>query len=219
MRKIASGKTTTSVGRKKTAEMNAAGFKRGFRTSSSVHKALQVAHKCQDSSSSDQLVSESEGENESTECCFSSELSGSNDRAEARSSSERDQQPGSAGVHHKKRYILFLGNLPHDASRVDIIQHFSRRGVPISELRLLTDKESGKSKGCAFAEFSNNKAMQNALKFHRSKLQGRTMNVEVTCGGGGKGNKRQLKIRERNRTQRRTKTVKSGRTIKVGSRT
>ena len=114
----------------------------------------------------------------------------------------------------KKRFILFLGNLPHAASQDDVIDHFSKRGVPITELRLLTDKETGKSKGCAFAEFSGNKAMENALKFHRSKLQGRTINVEVTCGGGGKGNERLKKIRERNRTLRRTKTVKSGKVIK-----
>lgn len=115
---------------------------------------------------------------------------------------------------NRKRYILFLGNLPHEASRDDIIEHFSKRGVPISELRLLTDRESGKSKGCAFAEFSSGRAMQNAIKFHRSKLQGRTINVEVTCGGGGKGDKRQEKIRERNRKMRRTNTVKSGKAVK-----
>lgn len=118
----------------------------------------------------------------------------------------------------KKRYILFLGNLPRTVSRDDVINHFSKRGVPIAELRLLTDKESGQSKGCAFAEFSSTKAMQNALKFHRSKLQGRTINVEMTCGGGGKGKERLKKIRERNRTLRRTTTVQSGKVIKYKNR-
>ena len=132
-------------------------------------------------------------------------------------SKEKPESPSaapSAGTAFKKRYILFLGNLPRDASQDDIIDHFSKRGVAISELRLLTDKESGKSKGCAFAEFSGNKAMQGALKFHRSKLQGRTINVEVTCGGGGKGNERLKKIRERNRTLRRATAVKSGKVMK-----
>ena len=125
----------------------------------------------------------------------------------------------SAGTTFKKRYILFLGNLPRDAAQDDIIDHFSKKGVAISALRLLTDKESGKSKGCAFAEFSGNKAMQGALKFHRSKLQGRTINVEVTCGGGGKGKERLKKIRERNRTLRRVTTVKSGKVMKSKIRT
>ncbi len=123
------------------------------------------------------------------------------------------------GTTFKKRYILFLGNLPLGALQDDVIEHFSKRGVPITELRLLTDKESGKSKGCGFAEFSSDKAMQNALKFHRSKLQGRTINVEVTCGGGGKGDERLKKIREKNRTLRRNTTVKSGKVIKSKART
>jgi nucleolar protein 6 len=132
---------------------------------------------------------------------------------------ESPATPTAAETSFKKRYILFLGNLPRDASQDDIINHFSKRGVAITELRLLTDKESGKSKGCAFAEFSGNKAMQSALKFHRSKLQGRTINVEVTCGGGGKGNERLKKIRERNRTLRRATTVKSGKVMKSKIRT
>ncbi len=134
-------------------------------------------------------------------------------------SKESPATPTAAGTSFKKRYILFLGNLPRDASQDDIIDHFSKRGVAITELRLLTDKESGKSKGCAFAEFSGNKAMQSALKFHRSKLQGRTINVEVTCGGGGKGSERLKKIRERNRTLRRATTVKSGKVMKSKMRT
>ena len=136
-------------------------------------------------------------------------------------SKEKPESPSapSAGTAFKKRYILFLGNLPRDASQDDIIDHFSKRGVAISELRLLTEKESGKSKGCAFAEFNGNKAMQDALKFHRSKLQGRTINVEVTCGGGGKGNERLKKIRERNRTLRRATAVKSGKVMKSKIRT
>ena len=136
-------------------------------------------------------------------------------------SKEKPESPSapSAGTAFKKRYILFLGNLPRDASQDDIIDHFSKRGVAISELRLLTEKESGKSKGCAFAEFNGNKAMQDALKFHRSKLQGRTINVEVTCGGGGEGNERLKKIRERNRTLRRATAVKSGKVMKSKIRT
>ena len=140
------------------------------------------------------------------------EVGGKSKEKAGESKEESGEEVGDRGK--QKRYILFLGNLPHEASHDDILGHFSKRGVPITDLRLLTDRESGKPKGCAFAEFSSCKAMQNAIKFHRSKLQGRTINVEVTCGGGGKGEKRQQKIRERNRTMRRTNTVKSGKVIK-----
>ena len=221
--------------------------KRGFRSSVGVVKIEQSSHVKRESSESDQLAftetlstsfsaeltsdSESESSTESMKSeCESESTKNSQDFTnkqkrdiKTKLSTKSKQKPKStvspALTSFKKRYILFLGNLPRGASQDDIIDHFSKRGVPITELRLLTDKESGKSKGCAFAEFSSNKAIQNALKFHRSKLQGRTINVEVTCGGGGKGNERLKKIRERNRTLRRTTTVKSGKVIKSKTRT
>ena len=52
---------------------------------------------------------------------------------------------------------------------------------------------------------------QNALKFHHTVMDGRRINVEVTCGGGGKGSRRMSKIRERNERMRkaRQKRVKT----------
>ena len=38
---------------------------------------------------------------------------------------------------------------------------------------------------------------QKALKLHQSTLCGRRINVEVTCGGGGKGEKRMTKLRSK----------------------
>lgn len=108
----------------------------------------------------------------------------------------------------KKRYIIFLGNLPKTISRDDIISHFEKRGVPISEFRLLTHKDSGKSKGCGFMELSSNVVMQNALKFHRSRISGKHINVEITCGGGGKGEERKKRIQDRNRKLRLEKASK-----------
>jgi nucleolar protein 6 len=74
-------------------------------------------------------------------------------------------------------------------------------------VRLLTPKASAtgkkstksKSKGCAFLEFDNRRALQQALKLHQSKLDGRTINVELTVGGGGKSETRLKKLRERNK--------------------
>lgn len=76
---------------------------------------------------------------------------------------------------------------------------------PPPEIRLLTPKPSAtgktttKSKGCAFLEFSNKAALQQALKQHHSMLEDRMINVELTAGGGGKGEKRMEKLRERNK--------------------
>lgn len=111
------------------------------------------------------------------------------------------------GRSKRRRYILFLGNLPVSASREDVVSHFKKKGVPTSELRLLTHKDSGKSRGCGFMELDSNAAMYNALKFHRSKFQGKNINVEVTCGGGGKGETRRKKIQDKNRKLRLKKSA------------
>ncbi len=109
----------------------------------------------------------------------------------------------------KRRYILFLGNLSIDATIEDILTHFKKKGVVIKELRLLTYKDTGKSRGCGFAEFTDDRSMKNALKFHRSKLKGKCINIEVTCGGGGKGDQRKTKIESKNRRQRIARAKKS----------
>jgi len=62
-----------------------------------------------------------------------------------------------------------------------------------------TTKLATKSKGCAFLEFQNRQALQQALKLHHSQLDGRTINVELTAGGGGKGDARLKKVKERNK--------------------
>jgi nucleolar protein 6 len=56
-----------------------------------------------------------------------------------------------------------------------------------------------KSKGCAFLEFKHRNALQQGLKLHHSSLDGRQINVELTAGGGGKGEARLSKLKERNK--------------------
>jgi RNA recognition motif-containing protein len=72
-------------------------------------------------------------------------------------------------------------------------------------VRLLTPKltragaPATKSKGCAFLEFSTRPALQTALRLHQSELDGRRINVELTAGGGGKGDARLAKVKARNK--------------------
>jgi RNA recognition motif-containing protein len=76
---------------------------------------------------------------------------------------------------------------------------------PPPTVRLLTPKVTRasatvtKSKGCAFLEFSTRPALQAALKLHQSELDGRRINVELTAGGGGKGDTRLTKVKARNK--------------------
>ncbi|KAJ7596587.1 hypothetical protein C8J56DRAFT_1105695 [Mycena floridula] len=103
----------------------------------------------------------------------------------------------------KQRYILFLGNLKYTTTVAAITAHFSKCDPPPS-VRLLTpkvtsSKPNNKSKGCAFLEFSHPNALQQGLKLHQSQLDGRMVNVELTAGGGGKGQARTVKITQRNK--------------------
>ena len=212
--KAGSRNSSASAGNKRNRP-SATDSSRGFKSTAVLPKPLSSQIIRHEPSSEDEQDVSSESEDDSSKLPTKTSTG---DEKEERSN--KDRTPLKSGTDvvadaaNKKRYILFLGNLPHSATRDDIAEYFSKRGVPIADLRLLTDRESGMSKGYAFAEFINAKVMQNALKFHRSKLGGRTLNVEVTCGGGGKGDKRKQKIRERNRTMRRKRTVKSGKAIK-----
>ncbi|THV07616.1 hypothetical protein K435DRAFT_959687 [Dendrothele bispora CBS 962.96] len=106
----------------------------------------------------------------------------------------------------KPRYILFVGNLKYTTSIESIQSHFSACEPP-PNVRLLTPKASStnskptvsKSKGCAFLEFTHPHALQQALKLHHSQLDGRSINVELTAGGGGKSEARMNKVKERNK--------------------
>ena len=79
------------------------------------------------------------------------------------------------------------------------------RTEPPPTVRLLTPKVKrtgatvAKSKGCAFLEFSARPALQAALRQHQSELDGRRINVELTAGGGGKGDTRLAKVKARNK--------------------
>ena len=60
----------------------------------------------------------------------------------------------------KRRYIAFVGNLPFSATTEEVVQHFAKRGVRVTEARLLTRRESDQSRGCCFTEFPNSKTLQ-----------------------------------------------------------
>lgn len=130
----------------------------------------------------------------------------------------------------KRRFILFLGNLKYTTTAETIRAHFTTCDPPPT-VRLLTLKPSKskltpklttKSKGCAFLEFQNKHALQRALKLHHSELEGRKINVELTAGGGGKGESRLRRVKDRNKElegQRRKKQGGPARTdVTVSSR-
>ena len=96
----------------------------------------------------------------------------------------------------EKTFFSRSGNLSFECTEDDIRNHFDFDGG-ISDVRILTNKTTGKSKGCAFLELSTKKIQAKALKLHQSTLCGRRINVEVTCGGGGKGERRMTKLKSK----------------------
>lgn len=75
----------------------------------------------------------------------------------------------------------------------------------VPEVRLLTNKVKddgkwqAKSKGAAFLEWNTVDALQKALKYHHTHLGKRSINVELSAGGGGKSQNRMQKISARNK--------------------
>ncbi|KAG8868076.1 hypothetical protein FS842_006565 [Serendipita sp. 407] len=113
------------------------------------------------------------------------------------------EKPSGEKRHAAPKYILFVGNLSYKTSAEAIAEHFSACDPPPTIRRLTNRSKSGntgreKFKGCAFLEFSNATGLQTALRLHHSVLDGRKINVELSAGGGGKGEARIKKLKEKN---------------------
>lgn len=113
---------------------------------------------------------------------------------------EESEGQGKAGK--SGRFIVFVGNLPYSATKEALTKHF-KKIEPVS-IRLLTDRESGKCKGTAFVELENWDRMNTALKLYHHTMfedgvsKARKINVELSAGGGGKGENRKEKIKQKN---------------------
>lgn len=86
---------------------------------------------------------------------------------------------------------LFVGNLSFDTKNSDLESLFSQAGT-CESVAVITDRESGQSRGFGFVEMSSSSEAQQAIsKFNGTDLQGRTLNVseakERSSGGGGGG--------------------------------
>jgi nucleolar protein 6 len=99
-----------------------------------------------------------------------------------------------------KRYIVFVGNLPHKPSAELLPALQAHFPTAPKSVRMPTKKGSNAPQGFAFAEFETAPDIEKALRCHHTIFMGRKINVELTAGGGGRGEKRMEKIRTRNET-------------------
>ena len=88
---------------------------------------------------------------------------------------------------------LYVGNLPYNTTEAQVRQLFEQAGE-ITEVALITDRETGRPKGFGFVEMATEEAAQEAIKrFNGYALDNRNLTVnearprEERSGGGGYG--------------------------------
>jgi RNA recognition motif-containing protein len=88
---------------------------------------------------------------------------------------------------------LYVGNLPYSATEQSLREAFSASGT-VDSVALITDRDTGQSKGFAFVEMATDQEAQAATQaMNGHMLDGRQIKVneakprESRGGGGGRG--------------------------------
>lgn len=73
---------------------------------------------------------------------------------------------------------LFVGNLSHDTTSDELTSLFSEAGV-VESCQLITDRDTGRSKGFGFIEMNSKEAANTAKEnFNGQDLHGRALKVD-----------------------------------------
>ncbi len=88
---------------------------------------------------------------------------------------------------------LYVGNLPYSVNQQILQDTFSKCGT-VESVNVITNRDTGQSKGFAFVEMSSSGEAQKAIQeINGSSLEGRAVTVneakpqEKRSGGGGGG--------------------------------
>lgn len=82
---------------------------------------------------------------------------------------------------------IYVGNLAYSVTEEDLTEFFNQYG-DIETVKLIMDRETGRSKGFAFISFVGQDAAKNALEANGADLKGRNMKVNpAKAGGAGSG--------------------------------
>jgi len=88
---------------------------------------------------------------------------------------------------------IFVGNLDFAATDSSVRSMFEQYGT-VDRVNLVTDRDTGRSRGFAFVEMSNTEEADRAIAgLNGADFQGRALNVNEArpkgqSGGGGRGN-------------------------------
>ena len=91
---------------------------------------------------------------------------------------------------------IFVGNLSYQTTENDITELFEQAGE-VQSAAIITDRDTGRSKGFAFVEMDDEGAEKAIAQFNGAELNGRALTVnearpreERSGGGGGRGGNR-----------------------------
>ncbi len=87
---------------------------------------------------------------------------------------------------------LYIGNLAYGVTEQDLRDSFGEGGGTITDVKVIMDRETGRSRGFAFVEMSTDaEAAQAVETMNGREVQGRAISVsearERSGGGGGGG--------------------------------
>lgn len=92
---------------------------------------------------------------------------------------------------------LYVGNLPFDVDDAQLRTLFAQDGRQVNEVKIITDRETGRPRGFAFVEMGSQQDATVAISaLNGMQLGGRTLTVnearepESRRGGGGFGGRR-----------------------------
>lgn len=75
---------------------------------------------------------------------------------------------------------LFVGNISYQATEDELYNHFSQWGE-VTNVKIPTERETGRSRGMAFVEFSSHKEASNALdNTNQREYNGRNLRVNFS---------------------------------------
>lgn len=85
---------------------------------------------------------------------------------------------------------IYVGNLPFHTTEQELTDLFSQAGA-VESVNLITDRETGRSKGFAFVEMSGSDADEAINRFNGHEFNGRSLTVNEARPredrGGGRG--------------------------------
>jgi RNA recognition motif-containing protein len=85
---------------------------------------------------------------------------------------------------------LFVGNLPFSANEDEVRALFEQNSRAVEEVKLITDRDTGRPRGFGFVEMGNSEDADAAIQeLNGYEMDGRQLNVNEArerTGGGGR---------------------------------